>query len=138
MYRVPDFPRAHTARSTLPRITHLEPDAFAARLRDGSLTLTDVGAENAYACDAYGVAYFAKGVPEAELSRYTVQPHAQIVARVGLGNNGWSYRMCLTPDDREAAERAVAAGLLLKVFRELPGHLIQPAYAVPRAVEAGS
>lgn len=138
MYQITRFHSTGHSGASLPRVRHLEADEFAQRLRAGSLTLTSTGAENAYACDAFGVEFFAKGVPQPILDAHPADLHACIVARVRQGNNGWVYRTTLHADDREAAERAVAAGRLHKVFRELPGHPIQPAYAVPRTAGSAS
>jgi len=83
------MPIAKSARrSALPQVDHLEASEFERQLVDGTLTLTSLGAENAYATDRFGREYFAKDVPQAVLSRYPVNPHAAIVARVALATTG--------------------------------------------------
>jgi hypothetical protein len=71
-----------TRRSALSQVDHLEAPDLERLLADGTLTLTSLGAENAYATDRFGREFFAKDVPQAVLSRYPVNPHAAIVARV--------------------------------------------------------
>ncbi len=118
-------------RSALPQVDHLEAPDFERQLVDGTLTLTSLGAENAYATDRFGREFFAKDVPQAVLSRYPVNPHTAIVARVALGNNGWTYPGAMTRCDVVRAEAAVAAGQLHKVMRQPCGYPSQWVYALP-------
>jgi len=118
-------------RSALPQVDHLEAPEFERKLADGTLTLTGLGAENAYATDRFGREFFAKDVPQAVLARYPVNPHAVIVARVALGNNGWTYPGAMTRCDVARAEAAVAAGQLHKVMRRPCGYPSQWVYALP-------
>lgn len=118
-------------RSASPQIDHLEAPEFERLLADGTLTLTSLGAENAYATDRFGREYFAKDVSRAVLARHPVNPHAATVARVALGNNGWTYPGAMTPCDVALAEAAVAAGQLHKVRRQPCGYPPQWAYALP-------
>jgi len=117
-------------RNALPQVDHLEASEFERQLVEGTLILTSLGAENAYATDRFGREYFAKDVPQAVLARYPVNPHAVIVARVALGNNGWTYPGAMMPFDVARAEAAVAAGQLHKVRRQTCGYPSQWVYAL--------
>jgi hypothetical protein len=126
--------RRVTAHTLLPKIDHLEADDFAARLRACALRLTSIGSENAYAVDSHGAQFYAKDVPEADLTaaralveRFAVEAGTtDPVSRNGFVRDAIVERLVTSKKTEaiEAVRRMHRSGYWVEVFDNVTHELL--------------